>query len=278
MDWSIVSFSQGSFRVFDFANPDLHIAERHATTVPQQALFFLNDAFTAGCSKALAARSGIAAAGNDERVQRLYQSVLQRNATPREVSAALKFIAAAEADAPSPPKPVESAWRYGWGEYDATAHQVKSFNALPHFTGKAWQGGPNWPDKTLGWAQLTAEGGHAGNDPQHAVIRRWIAPRDATVAVAGSITHEATPGDGVHALIISSRHGELKSAIVHNTTAEMNLSAVEAKQGDALDFVVDLRNELNSDEFKWTPVNYRHFLRCRGQLRAINRFIMERQG
>ena len=32
----------GVFRVFDFANPDLHTPERYGTTVPQQALFFLN--------------------------------------------------------------------------------------------------------------------------------------------------------------------------------------------------------------------------------------------
>ena len=35
-------FLAGTFRTFDFANPDIHVAVRHETTVPQQALFFLN--------------------------------------------------------------------------------------------------------------------------------------------------------------------------------------------------------------------------------------------
>jgi len=33
-----------------------------------------------------------------------------------------------------------------------------------YYTGEAWQGGPDWPDAKLGWVQLTAEGGHTGND------------------------------------------------------------------------------------------------------------------
>ncbi|HSH16897.1 MAG TPA: DUF1553 domain-containing protein, partial [Verrucomicrobiae bacterium] len=40
-------FLPGTFRTFDFANPDIHVAVRHETTVPQQALFFLNGEFAA---------------------------------------------------------------------------------------------------------------------------------------------------------------------------------------------------------------------------------------
>ena len=40
-------FLPETFRVFDFANPDIHTAQRHSTTIPQQALFFLNSAFAA---------------------------------------------------------------------------------------------------------------------------------------------------------------------------------------------------------------------------------------
>ncbi|MEZ6080283.1 MAG: hypothetical protein R3C56_32820 [Pirellulaceae bacterium] len=36
---------------------------------------------------------------------------------------------------------------------------------------------------SLGWVQLSAEGGHPGNDTDHAV-RRWTAPRDESFASA----------------------------------------------------------------------------------------------
>ena len=248
-------FLPGTFRVFDFANPDIHVAQRHTTTVPQQALFLLNHAFVAHRAKALAARADLAgAASREERARRLIRVLYQRPATDGEVASALRFIVAAEADAPPPPpKPVGTEWQYGWGEYDESAKRVKSFQPLPHFTGKAWQGGAAFPDAALGWVQLTADGGHPGNDLQHACIRRWTAPRDGIVSVSGEIVHEPDVGDGIRAFIISSRHGELKAALLHHSKAEMSATGIEVKQGDTLDFIVDIRGGLNSDQFLWAP-------------------------
>ncbi len=45
-------FLPATFRVFDFANPDLHIPVRSETTVPQQALFALNHPFVAQQARA----------------------------------------------------------------------------------------------------------------------------------------------------------------------------------------------------------------------------------
>ena len=249
-------FLPGTFRVFDFANPDIHVAQRHTTTVPQQALFLLNHAFVAERAKALAARADIAgAASAEERVRRLIHALYQRPAANSEIAAALRFVAAADADAQTPPpKPIETAWQYGWGEYDESAKRVKTFQPLPNFNGKAWQGGANFPDATLGWAQLTAEGGHPGDDLQHACIRRWTASRDCVVSVGGTILHEPEVGDGIRAFVVSSRHGELKAAALHHSKAEMAASGVDVKQGDTIDFIVHIGGGLNSDQFLWVPV------------------------
>ena len=249
-------FLPGTFRVFDFANPDLHIAQRHATVVPQQALFFLNNDFVAARARALARRPEIVGANStEERVHYLMLQVFQRRATAGEIAAAEALIAEAQSEiSPEPPKVVETAWQYGWGEYDTEKKRVRTFKTLPHFTGDAWQGGSTLPDAKLGWLQLTAEGGHPGNDLQHAVVRRWIAPRDATVAIAGSISHEPQEGDGIHAFIVHDRHGELHSSIVHHRTEEIMIPAVETKKGEILDFVVHIHGGLHSDQFKWTPL------------------------
>ena len=246
----------GVFRVFDFANPDLHIPQRHETTVSQQALFFLNHPFVAARGKALASRADFKALSSpEEKVRLLYRALYQREPSPAQAAAAVRFIADAEANQPQAPKPPpENQWRYGYGEFDEVMRKLKSFAALPHFTGKAWQGGPNWPDAKLGWAQLTAEGGHAGNDVQHAVIRRWIAPRDCVVSIAGRIAHETSAGDGVRAFIVHSQLGQLRTVTVHNSAEDMRVTSTVVKSGDTLDFVVDYRANLNSDEFKWSPV------------------------
>jgi mono/diheme cytochrome c family protein len=249
-------FLPGVFRVFDFANPDLHIPQRGSTTIPQQALFFMNGRFVTERAKALARREEIAAAPDDaERVRRLYRMVYQRPASEGQVSAALEFVRGAEAPAAAepPPAPVATAWQYGYGEYDSSADRIKGFAPLPHFTGDAWQGGPAWPDANLGWVQLTATGGHAGNDLAHATVRRWVAPRDMTIRIEGTVMHQEAPGDGVAARIVSSRHGTLGRWQIHNTAAEAKVDRLEVRQGDTIDFIVDLLGGLDSDMFTWAP-------------------------
>jgi hypothetical protein len=246
-------FLPGVLRTFDFANPDIHVATRHETTVPQQALFFLNGTFTAARAGALAGRTAMLPP--EERVQQLYRSIFQRSPTSAEIAAALKFVAAASADSnPPPEKPRETPWRYGVGEYDEVAKGVKNFTPLAHFTGAAWQGAAQFPGGATAWAQLTAEGGHPGNTRSQAIVRRWIAPRDGVVSVSGKLTHEPEQGDGIRAFIVSSRHGLLKNADLHHSKTEMAVAKIEVKAGDMLDFVADIGGTLSYDQFLWSPI------------------------
>jgi hypothetical protein len=80
-------------RIFDFADPDLCTAQRDATTVPQQALFFLNSPFVMEQACKLV---------NDHAFQRLddgtqqarylYQRVYQRDPSPEEIQLGLRFL------------------------------------------------------------------------------------------------------------------------------------------------------------------------------------------
>jgi hypothetical protein len=88
-----------TFAVFDFPHPDVHASGRNETLVSQQALFFLNSPFVAARAKTLAARA--VEAPPPERVQQFHHRLYQRDATPREIESALKFIAAAETDPPA---------------------------------------------------------------------------------------------------------------------------------------------------------------------------------
>lgn len=247
-------FVPAVLRNFDFANPDLHSPQRSETTVPQQALFALNDPFVAGRARALAAR--IAAAGGQppDYVTRLYQAAVQRDPTADELEGAVTFLSAADEESPTEDiSPTAADWVYGYGELDEASGRVKSFEPLPHFDGAAWQGGPQWPDAKLGWVQLTPRGGHAGNDRAHAAIRRWTARAAGNIAVESKAIHEVAAGDGIRCWIASSRHGLLGSATVHNTRQPLHATAVDVQAGDTIDFVVDLRDNLNSDQFIWAP-------------------------
>ncbi len=236
-------------RTFDFANPDLTIPQRNDTIVPQQALFGLNHPFLAARAKAVMRRIG----DTDDagRVRRLYELLFQRKPTSAEMDAALAFV---QPESPAPAKREKpNAWQYGYGEWDEVAGRMKSFTALPLFNGTAWQGGEEWPDKKLGWAQLTARGGHPGNDQSHAVARRWVAPQDGSYAIASTLIHEPAAGDGIRAFISHSGRGLLRSTTLHHSTAALNVEAMPLSAGDTLDFVVDIRDGLNSDQFVWSP-------------------------
>jgi hypothetical protein len=128
-------FLPPTFRLFDFANPDLHSPQRSETTVPQQALFLMNHPFVRTPSNRLAATAQAAGSTDAERITALFQQVLQRPPSGEELALAQQALAAAvmEADAPQP-MPV-TAWQYGYGTLQEEPAQVAGFTPLPFFNG-----------------------------------------------------------------------------------------------------------------------------------------------
>ena len=238
-------------RTFDFANPDLSIPQRTETTVPQQALFGLNHPFVVQQAKALV-QNAAASKSDEAKIRHIYARLFQRSPTSEELASALAFV---QTDiTPVITEAVHAkSWHYGYGEWDEGTGRVKTFNPLPHFTGSAWQGDEAWPNEKLGWAQLTAEGGHPGNDRKHAVVRRWIAPADGSYDLHSTLIHEPEVGDGIRAFVSHSRLGKLRSTTLLGSKADLQLDAIAFQAGDTLDFIVDIGNGLNSDQFLWSP-------------------------
>ncbi len=148
-------------------------------------------------------------------------------------------------------KPV---WQYGYGAYDAAKERVTRFTLFTTHTENTWQAGPKIPDPGVGYAMLSAQGGHPGNRPEYAVIRRWTAPMNATLTIHGTLNHPADQGDGVQARVVSSRDGLLGSWTAFHGTAETHVENVHVRRGDTLDFIVDCRANDGFDSFAWAPV------------------------
>jgi hypothetical protein len=78
---------------FDFANPDLTTGKRHQTSVPQQALFFMNSPLVVEQAKKVVARDDFEALSDDRsRIILLYELIYQRLPRPEEVKLGLEFI------------------------------------------------------------------------------------------------------------------------------------------------------------------------------------------
>jgi len=99
------------------------------------------------------------------------------------------------------------------------------------------------------------------------VVRRWIAPASGSYDIRSKLIHEPKAGDGIRAFISHARLGNLRNTPLLGSSVDLSLGAIPFQTGDSLDFIVDIGNGLNSDQFLWapaiTPTVATH--RCRGR-------------
>jgi hypothetical protein len=242
----------GILRSFDFASPDATSPGRFQTSVPQQALFWLNSPVVADQARAMVNRPDIASRSGADRIRRLYDVAYQRSPDRGELDAAMRFVDGQGSDE-TPVSPA-SAWQYGRGHFDSASNRVDEFLQFRVFRDGRWQDAEKFPAMSpAAYASLTRTGGHPGVDGRHAAIRRWTAPSDMTVRISGTVSHSAKLGDGIHALVVSSRQGKLGAWEVSGTSASAEIGSVSVKRGETLDFVADPRSGDNSDSFEWAP-------------------------
>jgi hypothetical protein len=256
------------FRTFDFASPDTHNSHRPLTSVPQQGLFVLNSTFVTQVAEELGKQAmqreqaelsdGTvdATATRSNQVQQLFKSILAREASEQELQLAAEFLSQAEA---SPNMGSEPRWVCGFGKFNSEAKTLESFQRLPTFTDGRWQVSNSFPDDAFGFLLLTAEGGHVGRDREHAAVRRWIAPRDGTIAIRGKLKHESAEGDGVRGSILLGNVGPtdvpnvpLGEWIAKQDEQRTGVKATSVKAGDTIDFVADCIDSDSHDSFQWT--------------------------
>ncbi len=242
----------GILRVFDFASPDVSSPMRFQTTVPQQALFLLNSPFIARRAEAFSQHPELAALETStDKIKRMYRLAFQREPTAAELDLGNRFLGSSE---PLPPElPAAAAWSYGTGRFDAGSGRVTQWTRLPHFTGAAWQWEEKLPSSKDKWTHLNEAGGHPGHSAADSAIRRWTAPADGFVTIAGHLNHPGDHGDGVLGRIVSSRSGQLGNWDVFHRQQSTDVAEVEVHRGDTLDFVIEPKADENTDSFEWAP-------------------------
>lgn len=75
-----------------------------------------------------------------------------------------------------------------------------------------------------------------------------------TIAIHSALEHPSAAGDGVRASVLVGKQGRIKTADVHHRTEPFEIERVDLAAGDTIDFIVDIREQLNHDEFLWAPV------------------------
>lgn len=239
----------GLMRTFDFPEPAATSPGRDTTTVPQQALFFLNHDFVRQTAARILKRSDVTNARSaEERIDRIYQILFARRPDNVERNLGTSFVSR---DAQKLPP---TAWRYGYGGIDEEKARVASFTELTHWTGKRIQAGPALPDAKLGWVFHDRTGGHPASSSDRCFILRWVSPVSGTVSIAGKLAHRPEEGNGIRARIVSSESGILGEWKADHSEAATSVAAARVVVGSTIDFIVDWQGHITHDEFEWPVV------------------------
>jgi len=210
-------------QAFDAPVMETNCEIRPASTVATQSLMLMNGEFIL------------------ERAQSLATSLLKSSIKPAAGREKLPAI-----DLPRP-----AVWQLGYGSYDESTSRTSSYTRLPHFDGSSWQGSAVRPDPQIGWVFLTATGGHTGNNPGFAAIRRWTAPLAGTLRITGTLSHGSAGGDGVRGRIVSSGSGLAGQWTAHNNKADTLVESLAVNAGDTIDLITDCFGDVNADSFNW---------------------------
>lgn len=240
------------FRSFDFASPDTHSPGRPYTSVPQQSLFLLNSDFVSELATDLGNRTRQQTADEGairSAVSQMVKQILGRAPADDELQLLVSFVSSRgkQVDAPE----TIERWIYGYGAFNAENKTLSDFKRLPKFTGTNWQGGDALPDAALGWCSLSGVGGHPGNDPQHAVSKRWIAPRDGKLRISGKLQHKQGEGDGVRGTILVNGGNAIGQWTAKNKEERTDSVLMLIMAGQEIDFVTDCIDGPAHDSFTW---------------------------
>lgn len=216
----------GMLQTFDAPVMSVNCDIRSVSTVAPQSLMMLNGEFIL------------------DQAERVAQRAVELEAARRSDSATEAAVPTWLPAAPAP------TWQYGTGTVDEAAGLLQDFQPLPHFDGSRWQGAETVPSPGSGWAFLTKTGGHPGI-PKYPTVRRWIAPRDGRLSIAGSLQHSSENGDGVRGRVLSA--GGLRGSwnALHNSTPT-DVVAFDVVGGEAIDMVTDCLKNESSDSYSWT--------------------------
>lgn len=223
----------GTFVSFDLPHPDHHSPKRVETTVPQQALYFLNGPMVLRQAAKLTSSTGFKALPDDQaRVTWIYQKLFRRAPAAEEREGAVEFITSAS--------PADYAPRLG-GYWEVrhgpeTGGPTEDLSAFPMFKDKVWKTGPDVASAPIRWLHAGAGGGHVSAN--HVMVLRWRAQGEGQVRMTGHLKRTQKGGDTL-AWRIDGK-GKEQSGATFAAEAETDIAGTwaDVKAGDTIDLVL----------------------------------------
>jgi hypothetical protein len=233
------------FRTFDFASPDVHVAKRPQTIVPQQALYMLNGKFVQDQASALIDSPEMQKLHDSKnRVRHLFRQIYSRDPDKLELVDALDFLNPANTHQP---------WTFGFGQFDALSGKV-NFQHFPRFVSGSLQVSSKLPHPSMGYVSLKPGGGHPGIDETHCIIR-WTPPLTGKYDIITNIKVPSPSSDGV-ILFITGQDGKAikRWEVTPGQNHEASVVSASLTKGQPLFFIVSSGKTDSYDSFTWDPI------------------------
>ena len=236
-----------TFVSFDLPHPDHHSPKRAETTVPQQALWFLNGPLILRQAARLAADPELAAiSAPRERVAWLFRRIYQRDPGERELAIILDWLAALD---PADYQPrLSGVWeiRHAPDEGGAWGDPLP----FPMFADGVWKTGPDIAQAPIRWLHAGAEGGHAAAG--HALILRWRALGSGEARISGTLRRTQKDGLDLEWALTGPGGGAWPNGSLRaNGRATVEGPWTKIRAGEVMDFVLRAPHGDACGGFSW---------------------------
>jgi hypothetical protein len=237
----------GNLVSFDVPHPDHHSPGRVETTVPQQALFFLNSPLMVRQAAKLAGDPALAALHDPgARARWIYTRVLQRQPSAAELKLVTGWVAAAD---PADYQPrLTGNWEILHGEdNNGVAGELRPF---PVFADGVWKTGKELASAPVPFLHGGPQSAHPA--PAKVLVARWRALAAGEVQLVGELSRPAKQGKPL-AWEIRAADGALLQAGTLGAPASATIAHpwVRVKAGEVVDFVLRAPAGANNGSVGW---------------------------
>ncbi|BCX48826.1 planctomycete cytochrome c [Haloferula helveola] len=219
---------------FDLPHPDHHAPRRVPTTVPQQALFFLNGRLPVTEARRLANDAEFRAINDpQERTRWLYRRVLGRDAAPEEVSMVTDWVSSAESGDYEPK--LGGAWEVGHVPVDG--NPSGSLKPFPLFGDGVWKTGHELDKAPIRYLHAGPDRGHPAFG--HLLVLRWRSSGSGEIRIIGNIKRHVEGGADLRWDICGPSGSVLASQPVPvGGASRVKGPWVEVAEGDTVNLVI----------------------------------------
>jgi hypothetical protein len=237
----------GTFVSFDLPHPDHHSAKRVETTVPQQALYFLNGPLLLRQAARLSSDAAFKGLPDDRtRIHWIYQKLFRRAPSDEEMQVAQDWIGSANPADYAPPLGGYWEVRHGPDEGKPSA----DLSPFPIFADKVWKITPDPSTSPIRWLNAGARGGHAS--ARHTMVMRWRSNGAGKVRMTGQLTR-TQKGGNILAWRIDGKGATLAEArLSPDASVDIAGTWIDVKPGDTMDFVLRAPDGDACGNVNWT--------------------------